>query len=951
MAEPAYDIKAILLEAQSLTGDARAAFLDRACGDDPALRDEVLSLLSHDDGAPSLLESGLLLDRLAPTLDGDADAASPGSELATKERIGPYTLAEIIGQGGMGIVYRAEQYEPLRRSVALKLIRKGLDTERVVLRFESERQALARMDHPGIARVLDAGASADGRPFFVMELVQGARITAFCDRERLSTRERVELVLLVCQAIQHAHQKGIIHRDLKPSNILVSRQDGAPSAKVIDFGIAKAIEEPLTEHTLLTREGQFIGTPDYMSPEQAGAIVADVDTRTDVYAVGVMLYELLSGQRPHRFERRSQIEIQDVLKRRDPDKPSTHVTSRRVLARARTTTDPAELARIAEARRTTADRLRRQLAGDLDTIVLKAMQREPSRRYDSIEQFADDLRRYLEGRPVLARPDTLTYRTGKFVRRHAVAVGVAAMVLVTLVAFAGTMAVQSARIARERDRAVAAEQRARTEAATAQEVSEFLTGLFRVSDPGEARGNSITAREMLDRGATRISTELQQRPEVQARLMHVMAEVYKSLGLYSQAVGLLTQELRIRERLFGGHNAEVAEALDDLGDTYRYWGRIDDAEPTLRRALAIRRALNGDVHVDVAQSINNLALVLDERQQYEESEALHREALRIRRLTTGSRSAAVANSLSNLGRVLSLRNRHDEAEKVLREGLAMRESLFGHTHPLTANTMAHLGRTLAGRGDFAGAEPLLREALRIRRTVLDPGHADITRNLTMLGATLRDAGRLSEAEAVWTEAVARERTRVGDRHVDTAAALYGLGLVREMQGALPRAEALYREALDIRREQRDAQHPLVAQAAGSLGRVLSREGRHVEAESLLREALATRLQLLGSDHLDVASSRCALGTLLVDTRRPAEAEPLLTDALRVRQAQLDPNHLDVAEAQLALGRALAQLHRREEASRLLVASRTTLERHGEAHRGGPRAALIAQAQRALASLP
>jgi serine/threonine protein kinase/tetratricopeptide (TPR) repeat protein len=865
----ANQLKAILLDAQALTGDARTAFLLDACGDDTALRDEILSLLAFEGDAPSLLESGLLLERVSPTLDTSAESDVDPQGAASGERVGLYVLGDVIGQGGMGIVYRAEQFQPIRRTVALKLIRKGLDTERVVQRFESERQALARMDHPGIARVLDAGASADGRPFVVMELVQGARITTFCDRERLTTRERVELVLLVCQAIQHAHQKGIIHRDLKPSNILVSRQDGAPLAKVIDFGIAKAIEDPLTDHTLLTREGQFIGTPDYMSPEQAGAIAADVDTRTDVYALGVILYELLSGQRPHRFERRSQIEIQDTLKRRDPDKPSTLITTRRGLTRVRTAADPAELARIADARRTTTDRLRRQLAGDLDTIVLKAMQKSPARRYDSVEQLADDLRRYLDGRPVLAQPDTLTYRAGKFVRRHAVAVGVAALVLLTLVAFAGTMAVQSARIARERDRAVAAEQRARTEAATAQEVSEFLTGLFRVSDPGEARGNSITAREMLDRGAKRITTELQQRPEVQARLMHVMAEVYKSLGLYSQAVDLLVQEVAIRERLSGPNTGEVAEALDDLGDSYRYWGRIADAEPALRRALAIRKALHGEMHVEVAQSTNNLALVLDEQQHYEESEALHREALRIRRAVRGERSAETSNSLSNLGRVLGLRNKYDESEKVLREGLAIRESIFGRVHPLTANTMAHLGRTLAARGEFADAEPLLREALRVRRIVLDAGHADITRSLTMLGTALRGAGKLSEAEAVWTEAVARERARVGERHVDTAAALHGLGLVREEQGALRPAEALFHEALDIRREQRDATHPLVAQALASLGRVLEREGRPRDAEPLLREALAIRLARFGPAHPDVVEVQRLLDSAQAAQRRSA----------------------------------------------------------------------------------
>ena len=475
------DLKAILLEARTLNGAARAVYLDRVCDGNPSLREEIDSLLGFESAVPSVLDDGGLLDRLhanastpgddSPTLDLDVSAAFAAAELASggagyalnvpREPIGPYRLVELIGEGGMGVVYRAEQTEPIRREVALKLIRRGLDTDRVVARFDSERQALARMEHPSIARVLDAGASADGRPYFVMELVQGAPITDYCDRQKLTLRDRIKLAIAVCHAVQHAHQKGIIHRDLKPSNILVASQDGTHVPKVIDFGIAKAIEDPLTDYTLLTRVGQFIGTPDYMSPEQAGVLDVDVDTRTDVYALGVLLYELLSGRRPHQFERRTQDEVQAVLRDQEPERPSTCLSTRPLRRRRPTTALDAEaLARIADSRRTTSEKLRRQLAGDLDNIVLKAMQKEPARRYGSIEQLADDLQRYLDGKPVLARPDTWTYRTSKFVRRHAVGVGVAAAAAIMLVTFAVVMAVQSARIARERDRALVAEQRA-----------------------------------------------------------------------------------------------------------------------------------------------------------------------------------------------------------------------------------------------------------------------------------------------------------------------------------------------------------------------------------------------------------------------------------------------------------------------------------------------------------
>ena len=539
------NLQEILLGASELVGDDRVDFIEGACAGDPALKAEVESLLAFDTQTPSILDEGGLGRVVDHVMLEPARAAT-----GIGDRLGPYTLVEVIGEGGMGVVYRASQSGPLARDVALKLVRKGFDTDRVVARFETERQVLARMDHPGIARVFDAGATADGRPYFVMELVTGQPITAYADDARLSVRERVGVLRQVCLAVQHAHRKGVIHRDLKPSNILAARRDDGHDVKVIDFGISKAIV-PEGRDTLVTRDGQFVGTPNYMSPEQAGAIDADVDTRTDVYALGVILYELLAGRRPHDFDRVTPADIQRVFDSTEAARPSTAISAVQRLALS-TGRVPAELvACVAEARSSTPARLRRDLAGDLDNIVLKAIEKSPERRYASMEQFADDLSRFLDGRPVLARAATLEYRARKFAQRHALVVAVAATAVVFLVAFVATTIIQSARLARERDRAVAAEQRLRLEAETASRTAAFLSGVFKVNDPSESRGRSVTALELLDRSAKEIGEGLAGQPALQSRLMVTMGNVYKQLGLYESATTLLQQALDVREQTPG----------------------------------------------------------------------------------------------------------------------------------------------------------------------------------------------------------------------------------------------------------------------------------------------------------------------------------------------------------------------------------------------------------------
>ncbi|MCA8954919.1 MAG: serine/threonine protein kinase, partial [Planctomycetes bacterium] len=450
-------------------------------------------------------------------------------------QIGPYKILDKLGEGGMGTVFLAEQERPVRRRVAVKVIRPGLDSDSVLARFESEQQALALMDHPHIARVLDAGATEDGRPYFVMEYVKGEPITGFCNRVRMPMRQRAELMIRVCDAIQHAHQRAIVHRDIKPSNVLVSQSDAGPEPKVIDFGVAKAMAQPLTERTLLTEFGQLLGTPDYMSPEQADTSVDRVDTRTDVYSLGVLFYELLVGSLP--FDNRTSggtdlFERLRQVREDDPQRPSTRVSTQR-----------GESTAAAQQRRTTPERLRSELRGDLDWIVMRALEKDPARRYGSPAELARDIERHLRNEPVLAGPPSPWYRARKFVRRHRVGVAFAGVVVALLVALAVTMAVQADRVRVERDIARTAARRAAREAKTARRVSEFLTQVFDGADPELTGGKDVTARQLLDQGAQRIDA-LPDEPAVQATLRGVIGGVYLMLGAFDKAAPLIEPALQ-----------------------------------------------------------------------------------------------------------------------------------------------------------------------------------------------------------------------------------------------------------------------------------------------------------------------------------------------------------------------------------------------------------------------
>jgi len=605
----------------------------------------------------------------------DETLTNPDPSVTTPQRIGHFRILQRIGEGGMGVVYLAEQEEPIRRRVALKLIKLGMDTEQVIARFESERQALALMNHPNIARVCDAGSTDQGRPYFVMEYIQGVPITDYCDNNRVRTRDRLELFLQVCDGIQHAHQKGIIHRDIKSSNVLVAFQDEKPVSKIIDFGVAKATAQRLTERTCFTEQGQLIGTPEFMSPEQAEMMGLDVDTRSDVYSLGVLLYRLLAGVLPFDFKELRQggwARILKTIREAEPQKPSTRITTLGDASRE-----------VAKRHGVDLPTLRRQLRGDLDWIVMKAVEKDRTRRYPSASELAADILRHLTHHPVVAGPPSNWYRTRKLVRRHQAAVVAATLVIAAmLIGLAGTTIGLI--------RAKKAEQRASEEAETAKQVSDFMIGLFKVSDPREAKGNTITAREILDRGAEKIERDLKGRPLVQARLMDTMGRVYRSLGLFQQAQPLLEKGLGIRRNLLGEDALEVSDSLTNLANVL--WDRADysQAKQYFERSLSIKEKALGPNDVQVASACHNLASVLWSKGDYAAAKPLLERALAIRERALGTRDPEVTNTMNSLGALYYTMGDYTKAQSYWERSLTVREEVLGPDHLWFPKTRSRL---------------------------------------------------------------------------------------------------------------------------------------------------------------------------------------------------------------------------------------------------------------------
>jgi serine/threonine protein kinase/Flp pilus assembly protein TadD len=846
-----------------------------------------------------------------PTKALARDAATIGSHPPALEQIGPYRLIKIIGEGGFGTVYLAEQEHPVRRRVALKIIKPGMDSRQVIARFEAERQALALMDHPNVARVYDAGATESGRLYFAMELVAGIPITRYCDQHALAIEQRLELFIQVCQGVQHAHTKGLIHRDLKPSNVLVGSTDGRPAAKVIDFGIAKATQARLTERTLYTEIGQLIGTPEYMSPEQAEGSL-DIDTRSDVYSLGVVLYELLTGAPP--FETRelrsnSYADLQRIICEVDPPKPS-----------ARLSAMAASLPPVAAQRALDPRRLQAQVRGELDWIVMKCLEKDRQRRYLSAATLAADVAHYLADEPVAAAAPSRLYRIGKFVRRHKAMVLAAGAVLVALVA--GTVGTTIGLVGQARQRA-----EAQTQASIAQAVSRFQSNMLASADPEKLLGDKVTVLQAVTAAVTELDAgRLKDQPLAEAGVRMTIGNTLRSLGRYDAAVPNLRKALELRRASLPPGDPEIGSSLNDLAvallkrgnldeaeGLYREAvsiernslhprprevaaklsnlaqvlmtkGNLDEAETMHREALAIQRAMRPPPESDIASTLNDLAFVQQNRGKYTEAEPLFREALDILRRTLPPGHPAIATGLLNLGLLLYDQNRLSEAEALLREGLEIGRQALPHDHPEMASMLASLGAVLQAQGRLDEAERLHREALEIRRRILPPTHPDIAVSLDNIASVLQDRGDLVGAEALLREALEIRRKSLPEGHPLIAVLLNNLGSVARARGDLAAAEALHREALAMRRKAFPAGHPDIAQSLNNLAYVVRAQGRLIEAEPMFREAVATNEATYGKDDWITGNARFGLGRTLAAMNRFTDAEAELLAAERILAA-------------------------------------------------------------------
>jgi non-specific serine/threonine protein kinase/serine/threonine-protein kinase len=736
------------------------------------------------------------------------------------QTIGPYRLLRTLGEGGMGQVWLAEQTAPVRRQVALKLIKGGIYDESVIQRFEAERQSLAIMDHPAIAKVFDAGTS-NGQPYFVMEYVPGVPVTQYCDEKRLTPRERLKLFIKICEGVQHAHQKAIIHRDLKPTNILISEIDGKAAPHIIDFGIAKATTQG-AEQTLLTQVGSFVGTPGYMSPEQADSEIQDIDTRADVYALGVILYEMLTGWLPfdpRTWQGKPLHEVLRQIREDDPPRPSLKLK-----------TETGRLPEAALTRRIEPRQLVNQISGDLDWITMKALEKDRARRYDSPIALAADIQRYLHDEPVLASPPSAMYRAQKFVRRHRIGVLAAAAVGVMLIVLAVSMTVQTIHIARERDRA-------NREAAAATSALDFMTGLFKVSDPSEARGNSITAREILDKGSKQIESSLGAQPELQTRLMSAMGTSYQSLGLYGAAQSLFQKSLDTRTRVLGPTNPDTLLSQVDLAAALRRQGQLAGAEKLLRQALESQRKVIGPENPSTLVTMVALATALGEQ------------------------------------------GRRGEQESLLREALEVQRRVLGPENPDTLKSMNNLADTLRAEGNYSGAEQLLRQALEIQRRSLGADHPDTLRTSFNIAADLAYEGHLADAEKLQRETLETRRRILGPDHADTLASMDNLANILQAENRLPEAESLRRQTLEAEQRVLGPEHPWTLFSMSELANTLSVEGRYAEADKLLRETLGIQRRTLRPDHPNIAGTEYNLACNAALGGKPNEAIPLLTHAL------------------------------------------------------------------------
>jgi serine/threonine-protein kinase len=825
-------IERLFGDALERPADARAAFLREACAGDEELRGEVERLLARHDDDPAFLES-------ATPWQGALDSPE---HVVEGRRLGAYRLVRPLGRGGMGEVFLAvHEGDGFERPVAVKVIRRGMDTDEVLRRFHLERRMLASLSHANIAPLLDGGATDDGLPFLVMEYVEGTPVDVYCDRQRMGVEQRLVLFLAVCDAVQHAHQNLVIHRDLKPSNILVTAE-GVP--KLLDFGIGKLLDYDQAGDDAPTRTGMRMLTPENASPEQVRG--EPVTVASDVYGLGVLLYRLLTGTSPYGESARTPTEVERAVLEHDPRRPSTLVRARR-------------------------------LAGDLDVIVLKALRKEPERRYGSATALADDLRRHLEGLPVRARPATFGYRAGKFVRRNGLPLTAGAVVFLALSGATVYSAAQSRRVAAERDKAL--------------EVRSFLLEMFGATAPDQATGDTVTARQLLDRQVGLLETSFEE-PVLRAEMLSVLAEGYDRLGLFADAEPLARSALDLRRASLAAGHSDVAASLNLLGWILHEMGDSEEGEALLRQAVPLwRRAPDGAV--GLSRALNDLGVIRDAAGEYDEAESLYAEALELRRVRFGEGHRSFATTASNLSVIRYRKGDLAGAVTAATEALTAMRQTVGADHQRSMIIQSNLAAMRAALGDDPGAEAQYRD-LMARQERIRGGDDPVTlRVVSSLATTLTNQGKFGQAEPLYRRALAAQEGQLGSDHPEVGRTLVRLGQAVTGMGDTLQARRLLDRGLTIYRATVGPTHPVYAEALESVADAWEHEDP-AKAEALHREAIGVLDARLGAGNLAATQARLRLADRLkVRGGRDDEALALYDSAYVVFAGTLPPSHRDL----------------------------------------------------------
>jgi serine/threonine protein kinase len=848
----------------------RDAFLARVCGDDRAMQAGVSALLRAHAAADQLDRS------IERSLQEELTGGGAFLDL-TGAQLGPYRITARLGEGGTGLVYRAEQEAPIRRTVALKVIKPGMDTREVLARFAAERQTLALMDHPGIARVIDAGATPDGRGYFVMELVDGVPLTRYCDEQRLPLPARLELFLQVCAAVQHAHQKGVIHRDLKPSNLLITQRDGKPQPKIIDFGIAKATHGyDARQAAHVTQSTQLVGTPGYMSPEQVAGDV-DLDTRSDIYSLGVLLHELFIGRTPHETKDWAKHGIDELRRRIREDAPPRPSLAWRRLAAA-------DADALAAARATTAAELARKLAGDLDWITLRCLEKDRNRRYASAAALAEDLRRHREHEPVSAAAPGRLYLLGKSLRRHRLAYGLGAAAALTLAAATGVSLVLA-------HRARQAERIAASAAAQSQAVTDFLRfDVLAPASPNLHPDRELKLRTALDNAARKIGDRFTSQPLTEAAVRETLGETYSALGDYATAHTHFERSWELRRGLLGPDDRLTLQTLNLVVRSLRQSSQFDAADQLAGDALPRQRRMLGADDPITLETLAGLGAQRLDQGRLAEAEPLLAEALERRRRVLGPDNLKTLQSMNNLAMCYSALGRDRDAVQLFEESLALRLKLYGPEHPHTINLQNNLAAAYSRLGAVERSGAIYEEIYAIRVRVQGAEHPDTLNTLQNLGSNRMQLGQYDAAVELLTRARTGLAAALGGDHPQATMPLMNLGVLRTYQGRFPEAEEALRECLRLRTARLGPDHVLTTDAATQLGETLGRALRYAEGERILRETLERRTRVHGPDSFRTLTTANYLGCLLRAAGRLEEGDAMLVATAERALAQLGPDH-------------------------------------------------------------